>query len=51
MFDSYASLTHAYLRPIFFLPLVSFSSVMGTFEIFHWKKIGVVKYAHIQFRG
>ena len=36
--------TGAYLRP-----LLSFSLVNATFEIFHYQKFGVERYAHTQF--
>ena len=47
LFDSYTILTQAteaYLRP-----LLSFSSVMTTFEIFRQQKFGMDRYAHTQF--
>ena len=48
-FLTHTSLTHAikaYLRP-----LLRFSSLMATFEIFPQQKLGIEKYAHIQFRS
>ena len=49
VFYSYASLTHAIKA--YLLPLLRFSSVMATFEIFLQQKLGIEKYAHIQFRS
>ena len=47
IFYSYMSLTHAI--EAYLLTLLSFSSLMATFEIFHKQKFGMEKYAHIQF--
>ena len=33
----------------YLLQLLSFSSGMATFEIFHWQKFGVAKYADDKF--
>ena len=49
MFYSYTSLEHT--MNAYFLPLLSFSSVMATFEIFSQQKLGVEKYSHTQFRS
>ena len=38
--------TEAYLQP-----LLSFSLIVATFEIFHDQKFGVQRYAHTQFRS
>ena len=38
--------TETYLQP-----LLSFSLVVATFEIFHYQKFGVERYAHTQFRS
>ena len=46
---SYTSLTHAIKA--YLVPLLRFSSVMATFEIFPQQKPGTEKYAHIQFRS
>ena len=48
---------HSYgLRPTqaieaYLQPLLSFSLVVATFEIFHYQKFGVERYAHTQFRS
>ena len=47
--DSHMSLTQAI--EAYLLPLLSFSSGMATFEIFHQQKFGVEKYAHNKFRS
>ena len=39
LFDSYMSLIHAINT--YLPPLLCFSSVMATFEIFHWQKFGI----------
>ena len=48
-FYSYTSLTH--VIKAYLLPLLEFSSVMATFEIFPQQKLDIEKYAHIQFRS
>ena len=47
VFYSCTSLTHAIKT--YLLPLLRFSSVMATFETFPQQKLGIEKYAHIQF--
>ena len=49
IFCSYTSLTHAIKA--YLLPLLSFSSVMATLEIFPQQKLRVEKYAHFQLRS
>ena len=49
MFYSYTSLEHT--MNALLLPLLSFSQVMATFEIFSQQKLGVEKYSHTQFRS
>ena len=47
IFYSYTSLTH--VIKVCLIPLLRFSWVMATFEIFPRQKLGIEKYAHIQF--
>ena len=49
IFYSYTSLTH--VIKVYLIPLLRFSSVMATFEIFPQQKLGIEKYAHLQFRS
>ena len=49
IFCLYTSLTHAIKA--YLLQLLSFSSVMATFEIFPQQKLRLEKYTHIQFRS
>ena len=49
IFDSYTRLKHT--MNVYLLQLLSFSSVMDTFEIFSQQRLGVEKYSHIQFRS
>ena len=49
LFYLYTSLAH--VIKVYLLPLLRFSSVMATFEIFPQQKLGIEKYAHIQFRS
>ena len=46
IFYSYTTLTHAIKT--YLLPLLRFSSIMATFEIFPQQKLGIDKYAHIE---
>ena len=46
IYTSPTQATEAYLRP-----LLSFSSVIATFEKFRYQKFGVERYAHAQFRS